>query len=68
MGGYRLANAGSIKREKGDTGDKHYTALWIEAQAPEIKDVYTGKAIYTDQTFNNGLNGNAVYNLSLIHI
>ena len=21
MGGYRLANAGSIKREKGDTGD-----------------------------------------------
>ena len=48
--------------QKGDTGDKHYTALWIEAQAPEIKDVYTGKAIYTDQTFNNGLNGNAVYN------
>ena len=48
--------------QKGDTGDKHFTALWKEARAPEITNVYTGKAIYTDQTFNNGLNGNAVYN------
>ena len=48
--------------QKGDTGDKHFTANWIEAKAPEITNVYTGKAIYTDQTFNNGLNGNAVYN------
>lgn len=51
-----------VKDLAGNVGKKEIVVTNIDRLPPEITNVYTGKAIYTDQTFNNGLNGNAVYN------